>query len=154
MMKTLPLLSLVFVSLLFSSCISSRRAGSWLESPPPGWKVTEELDSSSVFEIVHTKVSYALNLVSSSPAVAVNSRQVEILCGRKIAVKQGQHFYLVRSQFGNGSTGAYAVWKNPNDEISISHSSLGEQLTVKQSALVLILINIPRHVYSSISLAR
>lgn len=154
MMKTLQLLSLVFVSSLFPGCISSRHSKEWLESPPPGWSATEKLNASSVFEIVHTKVSYALNVVSSSPAVAMNSRQVEFLCGRKIEAQQGHRFYLVRSQFGNGSTGTYVVCRDSNDEILISHESLGGQFTVKQSALVLILKNMPRHVYSSLSMAK
>jgi hypothetical protein len=131
---------------------------SWLEKPPKQWNGENDgvlLDESMVSEIVHSKVDYALSLVSKATCVEVSTNQVELLLGRQWALKNGNHYVLIRSQFGHGATGAYTVLvSDDGTKVLVIHLSLGMPVPTTPSALLLQVEKIPSRLFSSVSFAR
>lgn len=131
---------------------------SWVTPPPSNWakgKMLKEVAEESIWEIVHTKVGYAMVLLASSGAVEVSADQAELLTGRILTPAKGMLLVLVRCQFGNGGTGKYFVSLTPEGEsILVSHVSLGEPGKLTPSAVLIQTRRVPTTVFASTSFAR
>lgn len=156
-MKTVK--NCILVALAVSVALRATAADKvWVAPPPINWnngKDAEEIPDDFVCEIVHSKVAYAISMLASRSAVTITSNQAELFAGRPWPLNKGRLFVLVRSEFGHGATGGYAVSSSADGKkVFVGHLSLGDPVAPTRSALLLQLKSVPSTIFASASFAR
>ena len=107
----------------------------WLSSPVIPFHGSE-IQKSEIYEVVASKEYVAvLRDLEKQPFVEIEESTANYFTGHHFSRKSGQHTYLVRAVYTNGGTGSYTVTKNENN-ILITHSSLGKSSRLEKSALI------------------
>lgn len=129
---------------------------SWYRAPSAhvrdssGWSLLEE---SRVHEVIGPMQSTAQAFVSNIPYRLLTNEETERLIGGRLPNVEGTNPYLVRGLFLNKDTGGYYI-SVESGNIWVHHASLGRTVVpMKRQALVLQLVEKPKEVYITCSMA-
>lgn len=135
---------------------------SWLVSPPDecvdqlkNTGTMEEFLASRayIYEVPKSKSHVAEKRLSKTSFMRLAFLNAQYYLGKSYTKpKDGTTPYLVRALYGNGSTGDF-TFQWCNEDILISHLSLGKKWETNRSALILHLEKEPRNIYITVDMA-
>ena len=148
--------AVAMVLLSTAACCSDRR-DEWFTGLPPDisqsgdeWK---PLPISAVHEVPSELLHYAIDRLEDARVVPVKAEDIPMLAGYNGVVDPDKRYFLVRALHGSRGTGYYRVRRH-DDDLLVSHSSLGSCVVMNKGALLLTLDFTPRTVHVFMSVAK
>ena len=117
--------------------------------PQPWTKIPD----SQVVPVSRQELPQAEQMLLTVPVVKLSMAQAEELTGKRLIISTGRTPHLVRALFYNAATGGFEV-RSRGTELSVVHSSLSfRSMSMKRSALIVLLTSTPTQVYVTCNVA-
>jgi len=129
--------------------IADQKSCDWLrpmltEKALDKWTIIPKTD---YFEVVISQEASAMNAgLVENPFVPIDDVDAKRLTGFYYQSPKPKKAYLIRSVYGYGGNGEYAVFRRGND-LLIEHSSLGSEVNYRKSAIIVNLDFKPEQVF-------
>jgi hypothetical protein len=135
----------------------AEEAKAWIAVPVGQQRGPDEskaLEGANVFEVVASKAGVATSRdLLKQAIVEISEETARYYTGGYYRCPNGMKPYLVRAPYGFGGTGRYLVVRFET-AIWVEHRSLGEDVAVNKSALIVNLDFVPTTAYATVSVIR